>query len=937
MLPGSHRPGSRNEARSLAASGASKVEYSPEQLGVIQHRRGHVQVVACAGSGKTETVSMRVATLLAEGVPPSGIIAFTFTNAAADALKARILKKVEELLPGYSLDRLSPMFVGTIHSFCLRFLQERAPRYAAFDLFEDHRLIGLMNREYYELGLQNLGIKNRTQAIEAFLATAAVVEHEMLDPKKLPKGAFREFYLEYLDLLDRYHVLTHNQCIYRAVLELERPEVFKMYHASLQHLIVDEFQDINPAQARLIGLLGKSPVQICVVGDDDQSIYQWRGSSVGYIRDFKREFRAHTETLAVNRRSREEIVAAAAEFAKSIPGRLPKRIRPQRESHGKALQLFIAPTAQQEAGLIADAIKRMHNVGIEYRNIAILLRSVRTAGGPFLDEFDEREIPYICGGRTGLFYQPEAELLALVYAYLAGRSDFYNARSREMQPVDLEALLPQIRRIFSLDKRKIETARHYLQTWRAGLPRAREADLVGSLYRMLRLFDVQNWDLDKNAARLGVLARFSELLADYESVTRRARRVEDPGEARTIRGGLAGGAKYLDRLVDYLSYYAQTHYEDFEGEPDFDLDAVTITTVHQAKGLEWPVVFVPSLSARRFPSSRSGTAKDWLIPRDRFPAERYEGSDADERRLLYVAMTRARDHLYLSTHDRVNKQRVKPSPYFEELAGKELKASVRPLWVPKSLPPRPSEDEKPTFSFSELADYFLCPLSYRYRSNLGFQPPAAKELGYGKAVHHVLRRMADFVKERGRLPRPSDIEGLFAEEFYLPYADRPAHEQMQEKARRIVGQYVTDFADDLERVWEVERAFELHLPEANLAGRADVILDREGGKVGALALVDYKTKPEAHHDPIHLLQLAIYSAAATGEGLDVRAAYLHDLSAPKAEARKQVPAGAAEVEQAKQKASEMASGIRSRSFDPIVGTHCRSCDVRLICPYGPTP
>lgn len=243
---------------------AKPIAYSDAQKRIIAHRDGHLQVVACAGSGKTETVSMRVARLLADGVAPGAIIAFTFTNAAADSLKTRVLKKVQEILPTRNLDELSPMFVGTIHAFCLRFLQQRAPRYATFDLYDDHRLVGLLTREYGEIGLGDLGLGNMTATIQQFLKTAAIVENEMIDPAMLPPGAFREAYGKYLAALERYHVLTFNQSIARAVKELQKPHVAEAFRAGLRHLIVDEFQDINPAQARLIEILGASPVQTCV-------------------------------------------------------------------------------------------------------------------------------------------------------------------------------------------------------------------------------------------------------------------------------------------------------------------------------------------------------------------------------------------------------------------------------------------------------------------------------------------------------------------------------------------------------------------------------------------------------------------------------------------------------------------------------------------------
>jgi DNA helicase-2/ATP-dependent DNA helicase PcrA len=912
---------------------AKPISYSDAQKRIIAHRDSHLQVVACAGSGKTETVSMRVARLLAEGVAPSAIIAFTFTNAAADSLKTRIIKKVQEIQPTRSLDELSPMFVGTIHAFCLRFLQERAPRYATFDLYDDHRLVGLLTREYGEIGLGALGIVNMTEAIQQFLKTAAIVENEMIDPAALPPGAFRDAYGNYLAALKRYHVLTFNQSIARAVKELQKPHVAEGFRAGLRHLIVDEFQDINPAQARLIEILGASPVQTCVVGDDDQAIYQWRGSSVGYIQQFQKRFSAHRETLAVNRRSRETIVTAASTFAKSIPGRIAKDVSASREAHPQAVQRFVAPDAATEAAMIADAIARMHASGIAYRDMAVLVRSMKTSGEAFLQALGKREIPSQCDGRSGLFLQPEAELLGKLYAGAADLTTFWNARSRTMEPITLDVLMPEVAKVFGLPASRVASSKKAIARWQDELSERRDADLVGSFYGLLSLLGVGTWDPDdaKIAHRLGVLARFSQLLADFESVTRRARKVDDPAAGRVVRGGLAGGAQYLEKLAKYISYYAQSAYDDFGGEPDFDLDGVTISTIHGSKGLEWPVVFVPCLSKGRFPSRYAGKPQKWLLPRSLFPAERYEGSDDDERRLFYVAITRARDHVYLSTHDAVTKNRAPRSPYFVDVCG-AVAASNKPLWVPSSLPARgPDSDDKPTYSFSEVMQYGSCPMQYRLRNEIGFQPPAVKELGYGKAVHHILRRVAEHVKGTAQLPTRPELNKLFEHEFYLPFADRPAWETMEAAARTVVQRYLTDFQSDLHRVWEVERSFELHLDDANVKGRADVILDREDGIPGGLALVDYKTRAVSQEDVSMDLQLKVYAAAARGEGFDVRAAYLHDLTAHKSDARVQVPTGAAEVAAATATLSKLARGIRQRAFAATPGEACGRCDVRGVC------
>lgn len=694
--------------------------------------------------------------------------------------------------------------------------------------------------------------------------------------------------------------------------------------------------EINPAQAKLIELLSAAPVTLCAVGDDDQAIYQWRGSSVSFIREFAQRFNAHTETLDTNRRSRATIVDAAARFAGTIPDRLPKTIRATREAHPEAVQHLAADTQKAEAEVVADAIEVLHGNGFAWRDAAILVRGMKTSRA-FLDVFDARKIPYRCEGRAGLFLQPDAEALYHVFAWLAGRDTLYDPRGGEERAIDLKEILGRVAEVFGLPPERVMLLEALLYVLRKALPELAEADLVGTYYRILNCFDVPAWDLDdpKTARRMGAIGRFSELLADYETVTRRTRVDRDAQGQRTITSGLSGGERFLERFVQYVDFYARGAYDDFTGEHDPDLDAVTVTTIHSAKGLEWPVVFVPALTAKRFPSGFAGEQRGWLLPRDVIPASRYEGSVDDERRLFYVAMTRARDHLVLSTFRGDGNRSTKPSLFFQQTLPPGTKPRSTDLWVPDApLPRGSSPEEQPTFSFTELAQYQLCPLQYRLRNSLGFQPSAAKELGYGRAVHHILRRVADSVRKRGVPPSPAELDALFSREFYLPYADGAAWTGLETRARALVDTYLREWDDELHRVWEVERPFELHLDEGNVVGRADVILDREGGVAGDLALVDYKTRKVRENDEGLDLQLKVYTAAGRGEGFEVRAAYLHDLTAPKDNARHPVDTGDDAVREAIGVVEVLCRGVRSRDFEPHAGEHCKRCDVRRLCLHG---
>jgi DNA helicase-2/ATP-dependent DNA helicase PcrA len=406
-------------------------------------------------------------------------------------------------------------------------------------------------------------------------------------------------------------------------------------------------------------------------------------------------------------------------------------------------------------------------------------------------------------------------------------------------------------------------------------------------------------------------------------VRRRAR--PDADKVGEQVGGEDRGPWYYKNLAIHIVNYAQGSYEGFDGEPDFELDAVDLTTVHRAKGLEWPAVFVPSLTSGRFPSTYTGRQQDWLVPRDAFNAARYEGSDGDERRLFYVAMTRARDWLSVSRHDRVNTRASRPSPYWLELADHHIDPEdvVLPAIDTKSA----GQADPINITYSEMAAFLDCGMAFRLRNLMGFQPRLAPELGYGKAVHHVLRAVAEFTTAHGRVPSDAEVEAIFRDDFFLPTANKPAHKQLRAAAERLVATYRKDHEDDLHRVWETERPFELHLDGVIVSGRADVILDKEDGIPTALAIVDYKTSTSGDIED-NALQLQVYADAGRREGLDVRAAYVHDLKATRRDA---VDVDGNALAGAEQIVTEAAVRLRLRDYAPDPGRKCRSCEVRTVC------
>lgn len=917
---------------------SAALELSKEQLEVISFRGGHLQVIACAGSGKTESISRRVAALIAEGSSPASIIAFTFTEKAAAELKERIYKRVEEQKGREFLGRLGPMYVGTIHGYCFRLLQDHVPKYGNFDVLDENRHFGLLSRTFSSIHLHEL---KRREAIRDFAHNADVISNELLDPSVLVGTQMGKCYDAYNEMLERFHSMTFGQIIAKAVEELQKPEVLARVKEPLRHLIVDEYQDINPAQERLIELLAGAPVHLCVVGDDDQAIYQWRGSDVSNILAFSKRYKqVKTVKLEINRRSRPRIIETANAFSASIPDRLRKAMQIHRAAGTPEVVCWKAETEEDEARQLADTIVRLRRKGFAYRSMAVLYRSVRTSSPPLIEALSEKGVPFQCAGRTGLFLQPEINHLGEIYSWLVD-GEWRDERFGERRDADIDHAIEQLVKYLGLSKERTKILRTYLDDWKAErITQRSPVNLVAEYYDLLGVLGAHelNPDDQAHAARFGSFARFSQILADFEHVTRRGRYVEEEG-VRVFRGGRDRGLEYYKRLHRYLLYYARDAYDDFEGEPTFTSDVVSILTVHQAKGLEWPIVFLPALTSRRFPSARAGREKDWLLPEETFgraKRARYEGGDAEERRLFYVAMTRARDSLYLSYFEK-KKNAFKPSPYLLQVA--KLNQGIKAygaLPLPE-LDANQAAGHVPILElgFSDLAGYEECGYRYRLSGSFDFQQQLAIEMGYGKAMHHILRTVAERVRQTGKVPSRREGEKIVEDEFYLPFADHPTFERMKKSACKVLGRYLDVYSQDLKRVWAIERPFEISLPGAIVKGKADIILDDEKGAHGRLAIVDYKATDDPERTERYELQLAVYTAAGRGEGLEVDAAYLHNLSNG---ARKSVDVAQQRTHQAVARLSSAVEGIRSGHFPANPDKKkCTQCDYAKVCAFSKAP
>lgn len=898
----------------------------------------HIQIIACAGSGKTETLARRAALLLSRSVEPANVVAFTFTEKAAAELKQRILDRAEEVCSQEIMSRIGQMYVGTIHAYALRLIQTYAPQYGTYDLIDESALrVWLARYRQAILGIR--GWKDLWDRLDSFLRDAGMIENEALWPKG--SDEFSNQYRTYVEQLNAARLLTFGRSIAVAVEILRDKKIRARVHQDIRYLFVDEYQDVNPAQEALIkGLVGPN-TQLCVVGDDDQAIYQWRGSDVANMQEFAARYSPVLEIeLDQNRRSLPSIVTVAADFAETITPRMEKEIRELRIQTKRAFPVrCLAPNNRDgEADMIAAAINDLIAAGWKQNQIAILIRQWKQAG-PILRALEKKGIPFDCGGGTSLFATELGYLLAAAFVLAAGWRPQYGWRQSHL-PVPPESAAEwskQIGSLLKLTSKQIQSIQKWLDelTTEAQGAGTRPASLVRDVQTLAEKLGARSWDLTDAKCRMwfGTLARFSQVLLAFEQGRLTGRWVRKDGSGETEFKGASGdrGSWFYKELANYLNGYALSKAEGYTPPPDISSGAVQITTVHSAKGLQWHVVFLPGIEKGIFPSGKIGQLADTEIPKrliSQRVLRRYAGSDADERRLFYVAMTRARDLLVLSCAAKANVNAVTPSEYIQFV--RQHDKAYMPKQDLGSLPRADvgvsSSEEKLSLSFSELAFYGNCAYAYQLANEFTFAPPISRDLGYGKSIHHVLRRVGEIARETGSAPPSAQIDQLFRTEFHVPFASGTGQREMAAHARGLVDRYLNDWKSDLEQIWEVERPFELHLGSLIIAGRADVILDTNNSGAPSLTIVDYKSgTPTAMGGD----QLRTYAAAAQAEGFHVERAVLHNL---KKGEREEVSINQDDVARTLSRVSGWASGIKNGRFPANPEKRkCSKCDFSRIC------
>jgi DNA helicase-2/ATP-dependent DNA helicase PcrA len=912
------------------------VKLTDSQRKAIEHEGGNLQLIACAGSGKTEVVARRVVHLLSPGtgggLAPRNIIAFTFTDKAAAELKERIITRCREALG--NVPGLAEMFVGTIHAFCLELLKSEAPKYLKFEvlnevqqgLFTDRHskqsglttstdLAGAALKRYKDTPhyLSALSILREAEPVESALVGCSVVNgleayRALLEDRS---------YFDYSAILEAaVDVMTNEEGLRQRLTD------------RIRYVIVDEYQDVNPIQEAMVWLLHDLGAEVCVVGDDDQTIYQWRGSEVQNILTFSgRYLEVEQVTLEENFRSSEGVVETARAFIEQNAERLPKAMKPagaQDYEPGDIVALSFG-TPDDEARYIAETAKTLRGVairqeegerGISWSDMAVLLRSVKANGEPITQVLKAAGIPFVVVGMTNLFGASEAEAARQLFYFMAGRS---GVDEQAVERAWLDA---------GLGQDPADLRRAIAKTAAAKASLGESDQKRWGLYSIQRLFLTFLEDAGVREERVPDgrgevvfynLGKFSQLISDFETIHYHSKPAEKYGS-----------------FADFLEFRAEDAYpEGWQDNQYANPDAVRIMTIHQAKGMQWPVVFVPALLKNRFPAKKPGGRTVWhLLPRAGIKGQaRFEGTLEDERRLFYVAMTRSQKFLQLTWAPVPGNQLFqKRSQFWDDvLKSKWVKRRAPDYSARKRLAPTPRAGvANVVFSFSDLKYFFECPYQFKLRILYGFNAPIHEALGYGKSLHDALAEVHARAI-RGDVAGDDEVPRLVETHLHAPYAYPALRQQLEAAAERVLRNYLYDNRELFDKIEFSEKQIEISLGDGvTMNGRIDLVRRVDTGET---TIVDLKSSDRAQPEHVTETQLHVYALGyqeLTGRRPDYVEVYELD-------ERKRKPRSVDDdfITDVKKQVRGAAEALRQGALPTNPSPKkCSTCDYRGMCSAG---
>ena len=986
-----------------------------EQQKAVTHTDGPLLIVAGAGTGKTTVISQRIGYLIQEvGCRPEEILALTFTDKAAGEMEAR----VDQLLPYGYVD----LWISTFHSFAERILQAHA---LEIGLSGDFKLLNttsqwlLIRRHLDKLALDYYRpLGNPTKFVHALIKHFSRAKDENISPseylnyaenlkmnsdstefvktmideaarKQLSKKELKEVLSQeinkQLEVADAYHVyqqlLLDNNFLdfgdlinYTLKLFQQRKNLLARYRTQFKYILVDEFQDTNYAQYELLKLLAAPNNNLTVVGDDDQSIYKFRGASIANILQFKKDFpRSQEVFLTTNYRNRQNILDLSYVFIQqNNPERLEVKLAAEKKlckklsaaTSGLAEILHLhGQTAADEAGLVAKKIINLYNQSQEnsWSDFAILVRA-NSSADIFTYVLNQARIPFNFVASKGLYSK---DIVLDILAYLKLLDNYHEG--------------PALYRVLSWPLWQLSQAEVVNFNYWA----KRKGQSLYEILRQAAVWPEISASTQKKAANvLGLIEKHSQLAKDKKTTEIIQAFLADTGYLKELTSADTAVNReklnYLNQFYKKVGAFEKENQtallKDFMELMELELaageegglqknweeegpDTVKIMTIHAAKGLEFKYVFIVNLVYKRFPSI---CKNDPIELPAKLIKEAIPDGDIhlqEERRLMYVDMTRAKQGLYLtSAADYGGARDKKLSRFLTELSqyGLELSKESRPAEKDNSknepMPSRPVIKEKAVlpakFSFTQIKAFESCPYQYRFAHILKVPTKGNKNFSFGKTMHATLQQFFQLINTR----RGSAQASLFGEKQQLKtspdellkiyqkcfiddwYASRREKEEYYEKGREALKEFYQKHSGSWPVALYLEHPFNLKIKGQKQSYSLFGVVDRIDRLGEGLKIVDYKTgQPKTKLTAEEKEQLLIYQLAAQA----VLKEPVKELAFYYLENNQEVSflGSAKELDNLQVKIIGTIEEIKRGEFPPKPSQLCHYCDFRDICDY----
>jgi DNA helicase-2/ATP-dependent DNA helicase PcrA len=967
------------------------VQLNDAQRRAITHGEGPLLVIAGAGTGKTRVITERIRQLLQSDDSLSGenILGLTFTNKAAGEMKARVVRAIGE--------RGKNVTLATFHAFCESILKEASPERLMTDKV-DHWILLRRNLERLKLDKYRR-LAEPGQFLNDFVEFFSRCQDELVscedyrryaeglaaqlesDRAALDEDTFREraeevalqreiarAYRASEDLLGEKKRVSFGSLITGAVELLETDAKLRCaLQEKYRYILVDEFQDTNIAQLRLLELLAGNEKNILAVGDNDQAIYRFRGASFGSFKLFLERFAGWREgqdstkfrvSLVENYRSTPNILRVATQVIaqNTVSADFPKKVLSPNKEESEKIRIVELETEQDEARWIISELQRLHGSGRKWREFAILYRQ-HAHRHELVEELSRSKIPFVISRLSILDHPLVKDVLAYLRLMDTPSDDIACARvlaapAWSLEPAELVRLAERARK----EKKALYDM---LQSPQGQLAFDSSHAALG---RLIEFLSEQRKTIRRRNAR-GILGDLLEWLEVAQRASPQDRKYVRRLSEFAKEWEPKSETKSLAEFVEYLDYYSQAG-GTISLEEDYPGDAVQLMTVHGAKGLEFPQVFLVRINNKKFPATERSRVFEFpaALMKEGEPAEQFHIQE--ERRLFYVALTRAENRLTITTltekkgkipvfiedllMDPAIKRRdihqMKPKlPEARPIAEKLFLFALEPQLFPVSAgPPKifsriadwalqfhPLTPEPLTLSPSAVSGYRTCPQQYLFSRSWRLREGPKAVLSFGSVMHTTIKRFVDQLRKGVKLPF-EEVARIFETEWTSAGFEDDYQEQgyKQEGLEQLRAFYASTIAAP-SQVLELEKAFELPLENnVTIIGRMDQV-NSLGHK--DVEIIDYKTgKPKKDADAKRDLQLSLYALAAKEifEWNPVRLVF-HYLQNNQIQVTTR---DAKQLDEAQSIVLEAAADIRAGQFPPNPGFVCRGCAYKPICP-----